>query len=50
MRKLILIPVIIVFTCFNHLKAQNDLKFSNFMFNELAFNPAAAASSDYLMS
>jgi type IX secretion system PorP/SprF family membrane protein len=49
MKKLILLSVIIVFTSLSRIEAQSDLKFSNFMFNELTFNPAAAASSEYII-
>ena len=49
MKKLILLAVIIFFAYLNRIQAQNDLRFSNYMFNELTFNPAAAASSEYLI-
>lgn len=49
MQKLILLPLIILLVSSVQLNAQNDLKITNYMFNELSFNPAAASGSENII-
>jgi len=50
MKKNYILFVLLIVVGFGKLTAQNDLKFTNVMFNELTFNPAIASSTSNIMA